>query len=88
MSLLEDLLVGERIAAIHADSELTYVMLANGSQITIRGLVVVEPPLTAVIAPTEAERLAFPPSPQRTIQIDDRGELPLSKTSQSQLPLE
>ncbi len=52
MSLLEDLLVGERIAAVHADSEVTYVMLTSGSQITIHGLVRVEPPPTI-----RAERL-------------------------------
>ena len=43
MSFLEKSLVGNRISDVMADSEVTYIMLANGTQITIRGLVVVEP---------------------------------------------
>ena len=48
MSFLADALSGQRITHVLADSEVTYIMLANGTQITIRGLVVVEPnPSTA-----------------------------------------
>ena len=43
MSFIENALVGNRIADVLADSEVTYIMLSNGTQITIRGLVVVEP---------------------------------------------
>ena len=44
MSFIENALVGNRITDVLADSEVTYIMLSNGTQITIRGLVVVEPP--------------------------------------------
>ncbi|MEO8096794.1 MAG: hypothetical protein ABI811_03780 [Acidobacteriota bacterium] len=37
------LLQGAHIADVHVDSELTYLMLSNGTQVTIRGLVVVQP---------------------------------------------
>ena len=43
MSFIEKALVGNRISDVMADSEVTYIMLSNGTQITIRGLVVVEP---------------------------------------------
>lgn len=43
MSVLADALAGQTITHVMADSEVTYMMLANGTQITIRGLVVVEP---------------------------------------------
>ena len=43
MNLLAELLSGQTITHVMADSEVTYIMLANGTQITIRGLVVVEP---------------------------------------------
>ena len=43
MSFIEKALVGNRISDVLADSEVTYIMLSNGTQITIRGLVVVEP---------------------------------------------
>ena len=35
-------LVGQQIADIYVDTELTYIMLANGTQITIRGVVIVD----------------------------------------------
>jgi hypothetical protein len=44
MSLFEGLLLGKEIAAVHVDSEVTYLMLADGTQVTVHGLVVVEPP--------------------------------------------
>ena len=43
MSFFERALVGKRIGSVFVDSEVTYIMLDNGTQITIRGLVVVEP---------------------------------------------
>ena len=46
MSFLADTLAGQTITHVLADSEVTYMMLANGTQITIRGLVVVEPTLS------------------------------------------
>ena len=43
MSFFEHSLIGKKIDSVHADSEVTYIMLRDGTQITIRGLVVVEP---------------------------------------------
>jgi hypothetical protein len=43
MSFIQKALVGSHITDVLADSEVTYIMLSNGTQITIRGLVVVEP---------------------------------------------
>ena len=43
MSALAALLRGQEIADVYADSEVTYLMLANGTQVTIKGLVVVQP---------------------------------------------
>lgn len=43
MSALAALLRGSQIVDVYADSEVTYLMLANGTQVTIKGLVVVQP---------------------------------------------
>jgi hypothetical protein len=43
MSFISELLVGKQIQDALVDSEVTYIMLTDGTQITIRGLVVVEP---------------------------------------------
>jgi hypothetical protein len=43
MSFLADLLIGKQIQDVLVDSEVAYVMLTNGTQISIHGLVVVEP---------------------------------------------
>ena len=43
MSFFEYSLIGKRIEGAHIDSEVTYIMLSDGTQVTIRGLVVVEP---------------------------------------------
>ncbi len=51
MSFIVDALVGQQIADVLADSEVTYIMLANGTQITIRGLVVIEPKPSPVPSP-------------------------------------
>jgi hypothetical protein len=56
MSFLADFLAGQKITHVLADSEVTYIMLANGTQITIRGLVVVEPYLAAAVEPNSAVR--------------------------------
>jgi hypothetical protein len=43
MSLMADLLRDQLIQDVLVDSEVVYIMLNNGTQITIKGLVVVEP---------------------------------------------
>jgi hypothetical protein len=43
MSFIAELLAGKQIQDALVDSEVTYIMLTDGTQITIRGLVVVEP---------------------------------------------
>lgn len=48
MSFIADMLVGRQIAAVLSDSEVTYLMMADGTQVTVRGLVVVEPPRKVV----------------------------------------
>ena len=44
MSFIAELLRGQQIDDVLVDTEVVYVMLADGTQISIRGLVVVEPP--------------------------------------------
>lgn len=48
MSFIADMLVGRQIVAVLSDSEVTYLMMADGTQVTVRGLVVVEPPTKLV----------------------------------------
>jgi hypothetical protein len=43
MSFFEKLLVGRQIHSVHVDSEVTYIMLSDGTHVTIPGLVLVEP---------------------------------------------
>ncbi len=43
MSLMVDSLRGQLIQDVLVDSEVVYIMLANGTQITIKGLVLVQP---------------------------------------------
>jgi len=43
MAYFADILAGAQIDSVLVDSEVTYIMLTNGTQVTIRGLVVVEP---------------------------------------------
>lgn len=43
MSFIVDSLVGKEIGAVLVDSEVMYIMLTNGTQITIKGVIVVEP---------------------------------------------
>jgi hypothetical protein len=56
MSFIVDALVGKQIDAVLVDSELMYVMLSNGTQITVKGLVIVEP---AQARPTSCKALAI-----------------------------
>ncbi len=43
MGYFSTLLRGTEISDVYVDSELTYIMLTNGTQITVRGLIAVEP---------------------------------------------
>jgi hypothetical protein len=53
MSFFENSLIGRELHSVHVDSEVTYIMLSDGTQITIRGWVVVERgPLSSVMAAT------------------------------------
>jgi hypothetical protein len=56
MSFLADALAGQKITHVLADSEVTYLMLANGTQITIRGLIVVQPSQSTSPEPSTAIR--------------------------------
>jgi hypothetical protein len=42
MNFFEASLAGRQIHSVHVDSEVTYILLSDGTQITIRGWVVVE----------------------------------------------
>ena len=54
MNFFAQSLVGREIHSVHVDSEVTYIMLSDGTQITIRGWVVVERrPRSSVIEATE-----------------------------------
>ncbi|MBI2689219.1 MAG: hypothetical protein HYX27_23190 [Acidobacteria bacterium] len=44
MSIFEEMLIGKTIEAAMCDTEVTYLMLADGTQVTIRGVVVVQVP--------------------------------------------
>jgi hypothetical protein len=43
MSMIAEWLEGKQIHSVWVDSELTYIMLTNGTQITVRGLLEVAP---------------------------------------------
>ena len=49
MSYFAQILTGAQIDSVLVDSEVTYIMLTNGTQITIRGLVVVQPKHTKTV---------------------------------------
>jgi hypothetical protein len=51
MSLMAELLRDQLIQDVLVDSEVVYIMLNNGTQITIHGVVVVEPKLWGCIRP-------------------------------------
>jgi len=60
MSFFENSLVGREIHSVHVDSEVTYIMLSDGTQVTIRGWVVVERgPRSSVIEATEGSNRAL-----------------------------
>ena len=55
MSFFEESVVGREIHSVHVDFEVTYIMLSDGTQITIRGWVVVErSPRSNIIKATAA----------------------------------
>jgi hypothetical protein len=43
MSFFENSLEGKRIDSVYVDSEVTYMILSDGTQVTIHGFVMVEP---------------------------------------------
>ena len=43
MPAFTEALTGAQIHSVLVDSEVTYIMLSNGTQVTIRGIVVVQP---------------------------------------------
>ena len=43
MGIMARVLTGQTIDAVWVDSEVTYIMLANGTQISVKGWVFVEP---------------------------------------------
>ena len=43
MSFMAEILRGQRIDDVLVDTEVVYFMLSDGTQVSIRGLVVVEP---------------------------------------------
>ncbi len=49
MNILETTLLGKKIEAVMSDTEVTYLMLTGGTQVTIRGLVLVQPLNTDVV---------------------------------------
>jgi len=51
MNFFEKSLVGRQIDCVHVDSEVTYMMLSDGTHVVIRGLVVVEPGRATVSEP-------------------------------------
>ena len=64
MNFFAESLVGRKIHSVHVDSEITYIMLGDGTQITIRGWVVIERGhRSSAIEATEATR-ALPNSPR------------------------
>ena len=44
MSFFEKSLVGRKIDGVYVDSEVTYLALSDGTLVSIRGMVFVEPP--------------------------------------------
>jgi hypothetical protein len=43
MTYFAEMLTGAQIHSVWTDPELTYIMLSNGTQITIRGVVILQP---------------------------------------------
>ena len=59
MTYMAKMLRGKHIDDVFVDAEVVYILLADGTQITIKGLVVVEPRPSSVEYPLEWR----PPSP-------------------------
>ena len=53
MGFMVDWLRGKRIQDAYVDSEVIYVMLEDGTQMTVKGLVIVEPNPTSSVRGTE-----------------------------------
>lgn len=51
MSYFADALTGAQIHSVWADTDVTYIMLSNGTQVTIRGIVVIQPKLAPPMTP-------------------------------------
>jgi hypothetical protein len=64
MSLFERSLVGKQIHSVHVDSEITCLMLTDGTQVTIRGWIVIEPRTAshelAILVVTNDQRVEVP----------------------------
>jgi hypothetical protein len=56
MSFFERSLVEKRIHSVYVDSEITYIMLSDGTQITIRGWVAIAPGPVSFIHTAESAR--------------------------------
>ena len=54
MNYFDEVMVGTEIHSIYVDSEITYIMLTNGTQLTVRGLLIVQPAPLAVARPSDA----------------------------------
>jgi hypothetical protein len=54
MNYFAETLIGTQIHSVHVDSEVVYIMLTVGTQLTIRGLVIVQPGRSAIPGPTVA----------------------------------
>jgi len=55
MSFFENSLVGRKIDCVYVDSEVTYMMLSDGTHVSIRCLVLVEPVAVSEPAPLVQE---------------------------------
>ena len=54
VSYFAEALVGAQIHSVLVDSEIAYIMLSNGTQITIRGLIVVQPKIEPTVSPPKS----------------------------------
>lgn len=59
MSFFAEMLAGKQIQDALADSEVVYILLTDGTQITIRGTVAVESPAPAVRCSTAGQRASL-----------------------------
>jgi hypothetical protein len=54
MIYFAETLTGTTIHSVLVDSEVTYIMLSNGTQVTIRGVVLVQPAAQDTASPVSA----------------------------------